>query len=528
MTLAKQSALPAIADQVEIFGARETINKIRGTHSKELVIGLCGPIGTPIRGVAVMLESLLRDTYHYDPVTIKLSSFIEEHTSEAPKGGDQYKRYKHLIDEGNALRSRYGNAILAELAVKDILIKRSELIQKSGSAEPQPERFCHIVDSIKNHEELELLQLVYGELFVMIGVYSSPEERERNLLLQRGVHETSLSGLIARDSGEDVNYGQEVRKTFPLSDFFINTGNGNDAEIRDKLGRILEIVTRTKIVTPTKAETAMYAAYAASLNSGCLSRQVGAVVTDADLDVLGVGWNDVPKFGGSLYTADSNPDNRCMHRRGGICSNDLEKDIIATEIAEAVVGIFESSGIQDLAKIKASDIKTKIKKSRINDLIEFSRAVHAEMMAIINAGTSGNGQRMRNGKVFVTTYPCHSCARHIVAAGITEVFFIEPYRKSLAKKLHDDTITESHTTMTHVRVLPYEGVGPSKYVKLFRMTPTGRKDGSGKMQVPKSEVATITSETSLKSYPSLEQLILEQLRERGLVERPTAPLGTSA
>jgi deoxycytidylate deaminase len=114
---------------------------------------------------------------------------------------------------------------------------------------------------------------------------------------QRGVQEASLSGLIARDSGEDVNYGQEVRKTFPLSDFFINTGNGNDAFLHEKLSRILEIVTRTKIVTPTKAETAMYTAYAASLNSGCLSRQVGAVVTDENLDVLGLGWNDVPKFG---------------------------------------------------------------------------------------------------------------------------------------------------------------------------------------------------------------------------------------
>jgi deoxycytidylate deaminase len=32
----------------------------------------------------------------------------------------------------------------------------------------------------------------------------------------------------------------------------------------------------------------------------------------------------------------------------------------------------------------------------------------------------------------------------IVVAGITEVYFIEPYRKSLATKLHNDAITEDH------------------------------------------------------------------------------------
>jgi deoxycytidylate deaminase len=206
----------------------------------------------------------------------------------------------------------------------------------------------------------------------------------------------------------------------------------------------------------------------------------------------------------------------------------MEKDIIATEIAETISTILETAGILELGKLKMPDIKAKIKKSRVNDLIEFSRAVHAEMMAIINAGTSGNGQRMRNGKVFVTTYPCHSCARHIVAAGIKEVYFIEPYRKSLARKLHDDTISENYNTTTHVRVLPYEGVGPSKYVKLFRMTPSGRKDGAGKMQAPKSEEATLPAETSLKSYPSLEHLILEQLRERGLADKPAPPLGKPA
>lgn len=43
----------------------------------------------------------------------------------------------------------------------------------------------------------------------------------------------------------------------------------------------------------------------------------------------------------------------------------------------------------------------------------------------------------------MTTFPCHYCARHIVAAGIYEVQYIEPYPKSKALQLHADAIETS-------------------------------------------------------------------------------------
>ncbi|WP_415915445.1 deaminase [Pseudomonas amygdali] len=90
---------------------------------------------------------------------------------------------------------------------------------------------------------------------------------------------------------------------------------------------------------------------------------------------------------------------------------------------------------------RASAFEMLRKDSQLKSLIEFSRAVHAEMHALLTAGETKGGQ-IRNGKLFVTTYPCHSCARHLVAAGVKEVYFLEPYRKSLATRLHSDSITE--------------------------------------------------------------------------------------
>ena len=61
------------------------------------------------------------------------------------------------------------------------------------------------------------------------------------------------------------------------------------------------------------------------------------------------------------------------------------------------------------------------------------------MDAILSASLAGVSPR--GCRLFVTTYPCHYCARHIVAAGIDEVQFIEPYPKSRATALHSDAIT---------------------------------------------------------------------------------------
>ena len=61
-------------------------------------------------------------------------------------------------------------------------------------------------------------------------------------------------------------------------------------------------------------------------------------------------------------------------------------------------------------------------------------------MSAARQGMSTVGTRL-----FVTTFPCHNCARHIVAAGVDEVQFIEPYLKSRALPLHGDAITASRS-----------------------------------------------------------------------------------
>jgi hypothetical protein len=81
------------------------------------------------------------------------------------------------------------------------------------------------------------------------------------------------------------------------------------------------------------------------------------------------------------------------------------------------------------------------------------------------------------GVLYTTTFPCHNCTRHIIAAGIERVIYIEPYAKSRAEELHNDAIVIEEKTRDvakgirrKVPFTPFVGVGPRKYFDLFSLS----------------------------------------------------------
>jgi hypothetical protein len=150
-----------------------------------------------------------------------------------------------------------------------------------------------------------------------------------------------------------------------------------------------------------------------------------------------------------------------------------------------------------------------LRKTRIGLLIEFSRAVHAEMDAILSAaraGVSPVGTRL-----FVTTFPCHYCARHIVTAGVHEVQYIEPYAKSLAIDLHEDAIeTEPDKWKApqpdgtgKVLFRAFVGVAPRLYPRAFLKDRNYKDKMTGKFQMGTADWGNPWS-LSKVSYPDLE------------------------
>src|SRR3989304_5660058 len=85
----------------------------------------------------------------------------------------------------------------------------------------------------------------------------------------------------------------------------------------------------------------------------------------------------------------------CTYINGGKCFNDSMKSQISEDIVKDLI---EANLIE---KNKLSETVLAIQNSKIKDLIEFSRSIHAEMHAII-IGSQIAGNRIREGKLYCT------------------------------------------------------------------------------------------------------------------------------
>jgi len=491
----------------------DTKEKIHSTETDELVIALCGPLGSPLKRTASEFKNILEKSYGYDCEIIKLSNVIAEYSALNRNELSGYSEIHTLIDKGDELRKKHGNGILAELAISKISERRESHKQQTATGEKiVPKRVCHIVDSIKNHEELTRLKSIYRDLFVLVSVSATNESRVQ-VLKGKDLSDVEISKLIDRDSGEDIPNGQTVEKTFPEADFFISHETGTEKEIEEKVKRFLDLLLQSELVTPSPEETAMYMANSAAANSACLSRQVGACILSESEDVLSVGWNDVPKFGGGLYGTDPRNDSRCYNILEGQCHNDKHKDKLANILAQEII---DSGLIANKSKLKLVGSLRNSKK--LKGLIEFSRSIHAEMHAILNAGANQSGN-LSQARLFCTTYPCHSCARHIVAAGIKEIQYIEPYKKSLALALHGDVLSEAiNNTAEKVKIIPFEGVAPSKYIELFKVPQNSRKSNGKHIKIVNTEARPFHNQT-LEALPALEGIVVKELLKKNVLPR---------
>lgn len=510
--------------------SKTTREKVDKTLTEELFLGICAPIGSLKEKVITQLKKTLKEDYGYEVENIKLSKFIETYKvddyNQITGKTESYSKLMYKIEQGNQLRKKYSNnSILVELAIKDINFKRVEELAKKTKVKEKDIRIedlvsrrkCYIFDSIKNKEELLLLRKVYTKNFFLFSIFSPLEETIKNLRENKDLSTTEIQDIVNKDDFENNDFGQNVRGTFSLGDFFLRVSKENFDKLENKIKRYLHLIFESDIITPTIEETAMYAAKSAAGNSACLSRQVGASITDSKGDVISTGWNDVPKFGGNLYREGDLKDSRCKTK--GYCSNDQKKDEIVEQLIDVIKKDVELKNILNDKEghfdIKiVNKLKIRLKNSKIKDLIEFSRSVHAEMHAIIK-GSQLTGQNMINGKLFCTTYPCHNCARHIIVAGIKEVYYIEPYVKSLCLALHDDAITEDENSQTKVRILIFDGVAPRNYLTFFTNFAERKENG----KLVKIDLKTIKPKISksLQALPTLEQQAIHSLKECGIL-----------
>lgn len=523
---------------------------VRGAAGNELFFAVVGHVGSGTSEIAETLKTLLEDPEleggHYETTILKARlEIIDWARAQRYEVPDTTKNtlaaVTRMQDLGDLMRRETGDhSAVARALVRRIRAIRGERtgIDSSveGAVKPDGTRRAYILDSLRHPAEVELLRAIYQEAYVLIGVVCDESVRETRITNKYDDcgHGKALP-FMKRDMKAPEKHGQKVGDTFHLSDFFVdNTASrfvgtkkiSNPAwTVIEDLNRLVRLVSHSRVVRPTADETAMFHAYGAQMRSACLSRQVGAALIDADGNLVSTGTNEVPKAGGGVYGggfASHRADHRCAFRgtasEPAHCSNTKEQNSIIDELVERFPELVAGKDPKDRA-----EIKERLRSTRIGGLIEFSRAVHAEMDALLSAariGVSPVGCRL-----FVTTFPCHYCARHLVSAGIDEVQFIEPYLKSQALVLHEDAITvtpqnwdppskvtpktDGSATESQVLFRPFTGVAPKLYRRAFFKDRDLKDDMTGLMKLGEPKWGSAweirsASYVELEARPGLE------------------------
>ncbi|MBM9521200.1 hypothetical protein JWG39_15375 [Desulforhopalus vacuolatus] len=430
---------------------------ISGTFDdSEIIIGIVSSVGTESSRVITPLSDRLQQ-FGYKSIEIKVSSLLKANASL-----NEYERIKNHMIAGDDLRKNSSNnAILAYGTATLIKEKRDETIPKRA----------FIINSLKHPDEVEVLRKIYGQGFYLFGIHTDKKRRLYYLINDKGLNSSQAAELTEIDEDENISYGQRTRDTYHLSDFYINFGR-NDDQVKNTIQRFLELIFSHPYKNPTFDEFAMFMAFSSSVRSGDLSRQVGAVISK-NHQIIATGANECPVSGGGLYWSEvDDTTGEVVDKNDGkdYTRNEDSNKAEQTQIIEEIIS--GASKINDVTLEQIENLRSLLELSRIRDLTEFGRVVHAEMEALLSCSRSGIS--CVGGTLYCTTFPCHNCAKHIIASGIERVVYVEPYPKSKALEFHSDSITlrttlDEESSGSHVVFEPFTGVGARRFLDFFSM-----------------------------------------------------------
>ncbi|TFH83603.1 anti-phage dCTP deaminase [Pseudomonas kribbensis] len=291
-----------------------------------------------------------------------------------------------------------------------------------------------VVDAIRNPYEARFFKDRYSA-FYLVSINAPDDDRAAYL---QNVHKFTSDKLREIDDHESGKtkithadfISQNVKQCIEISDIHLFNPRGeldNNNVLKAQLAWYVALMLHPGLVSPTSMERVMQIAYSAKSNSGCVSRQVGAVVTDADFSVKAVGWNDVAK--GQVP---------CSLRSLKGLMNDF--DAIAYSKYERTNSEFRLSAGKKLIKLADAlessgqnlsycfkDIRNGLgssERTRGNQV--HTRSLHAEENAFLQIVKYG-GAAIEGGKLFTTASPCELCAKKAYQLGLKEIVFIDPY-----------------------------------------------------------------------------------------------------
>lgn len=375
-----------------------------------------------------------------------------------------YHLYTYLLQKwGNNIRSS-GKPYDSQLNQTEYnaLAKRIELlieiIRKSRSGKKT--RIC--IDSIRNTNESNYLKSRYRSYYLLsISVDELNRQMRINNLNkdeQDGVDNVEYS---KKYEPEDFFYHQNIAQCFEMADIHIyneDVGKQKKFFLTWQLVKYITLMIHPGLITPTHLERCMQLAFNVKYNSGCLSRQVGAVVTGADFAIKSVGWNDVPKGHVPCNLRDIR--SYCEGTET-MCYSEFECNDECFD--EAIHNINNVIIEKHLENQRFPYCFKDIHNSYTDEKNQvFTRALHAEENAFLQISKYG-GQGIQDGYLFCTASPCELCSKKAYQLGIRNIYYIDPYPGIAEKHIIRVGATNNRPKMN----LFYGAIGEA-YISLYR------------------------------------------------------------
>ena len=293
-----------------------------------------------------------------------------------------------------------------------------------------------VIDALRNPYEILFLRKKYS-LFYSMAISTNNDVHRKNRLAKK-YNEDEI------DEFDDIEYPkdkpslreiyarQNLEKCMEISDIHIvnngdrciGTSKPDLTELKQQLVRYLSLMKHPGLVTPTHEERIMQIAFTAKYNSGCLSRQVGAVVTDDEFAIKTIGWNNVPEGHVSCLLRNCND-----LLTQSTCLSDEYSDFEKTDIdfKDKLEKMFGEDKEAIAAKMEGRNLSYCFKDVKDDKNPVFTRALHAEENAFLQIVKHG-GQGIKGGCLFTTASPCELCAKKAYQLGIRKIYYIDIYQ----------------------------------------------------------------------------------------------------
>lgn len=291
----------------------------------------------------------------------------------------------------------------------------------------------YVVDALRHPYEILHLRERLPRFYAV--AITTDEDSRRKRLLAKEYREAEIVALDRKeypDSSSNVKgynriISQDIQACISASDIYVsNPGAKREQDTRQlaaQVCRYVALMQHPGLVTPTQVERCMHTAWAARLNSGCISRQVGAVVTDKNYSVKAIGWNDVPRgqvpcilrYSRDLLKHTRDTQAFSVYEQGEPFKKELSRDRVIASARDAMEGRHLSYCFKSVFN-RLSDDRNQV----------HTRALHAEENAFLQIAKYG-GMGLEGGYLFTTSSPCELCAKKAYQLGIQTVYYVDPY-----------------------------------------------------------------------------------------------------